>query len=109
MRVSRPKTSLLLSIFLLTLFSIPIAVRAQDDNDDDDYDVKARVVRISLLGGEVNLRRNGNKDFEPARLNYPLVEGDTISTGKDSNLEIQVDARNFIRLAANSVLRIITL
>ena len=109
MRVSRPKTSLLLSILLLTLFSIPITVRAQDDDEDDDYDVKARVVRISFLGGEVNLKRNGNKDFETARLNYPLVEGDTITTGKGSNLEIQVDSRNFIRLAPNSVLRIITL
>ena len=111
MRVSRLKTSLLLSLLLLTLFSIPITVRAQDDTDDadDDYDVKARVVRISLLGGEVTLQRNGNKDWEAARLNYPLVEGDTIATNKDGNLEIQIDSRNFIRLASNSALRIITL
>ena len=110
MRVSRHKIHLLYYFLLLTLLAIPITARADDDDDkDDDYDVKARVVRISLLGGEVNLKRNGNKDWEPARLNYPLVEGDTITTGKDSNLEIQVDARNFVRLAANSVLRIITL
>ena len=108
MRVSRHKIRLLY-ILLLTLLAIPITARADDDDQDDDYDVKARVVRVSLLGGEVNLKRNGNKDWEPARLNYPLVEGDTIATSKDSNLEIQIDARNFVRLAANSVLRIITL
>ncbi|HJS22950.1 MAG TPA: DUF6600 domain-containing protein, partial [Pyrinomonadaceae bacterium] len=110
MRVSRHKIYLLHYFLLLTLFTITITARADDDDDkDDDYDVKARVVRISLLGGEVNLKRNDNNDWEPAKLNYPLVEGDTIATSKDSNLEIQIDARNFVRLAANSVLRIITL
>ena len=109
MRVSRRKINLLFYFLLLTLLTIPITTRADDNEEDDDYDVKARVVRVSLLGGEVNLKRNGNKDWEPARLNYPLVEGDTIATSKDSNLEIQIDARNFVRLAANSVLRIITL
>ena len=109
MRVSRPKNRLLFYFLLLTLLTIPITTRADDKEEDDDYDVKARVVRVSLVGGEVNLKRNDNKDWEPARLNYPLVEGDTIATGKDGNLEIQIDARNFVRLAANSVLRIITL
>jgi hypothetical protein len=109
MRVSRPKTSLLFYFFLLTLFLIPITARADDDDDSDDYDVKARVARVSLIGGEVNLKRNGNQDWEPVRLNYPLVEGDTIATGKGSLLEIQVDARNFVRLTATSVLRIVTL
>ena len=110
MQVSRRKTSLILCAALLTLFSISITARADDDDDaDDDYDVKARVVRISLIGGEVNLKRNGNQDWEPARLNYPLVEGDIVATDKESRLEIQIDARNFVRLAANSTLRIVTL
>jgi len=109
MRVSRLKTILFLSSFLLTLFSIPIAVRADDNDDDDDYDVKARVVRISLLEGDVSLKRGDSNDWEAVKLNYPLVEGDTIATAVNSNLEIQVDARNFIRLSGNSVLRIVTL
>lgn len=108
MKVSRLKTSLL--IFLLTFFSITVSARAFDDDDDsDDYDVKDRVVRISLTTGEVNLKRKGNTDWENARLNYPLVEGDTIATGKDSRMEIQVDARNFVRLAPETALRIVTL
>src|SRR5215218_9845447 len=107
MQVSRLKTSLILWTLLLTFFSITITARADDDDDaDDDYDVKARVVRISLIGGEVSLRRNGNQDWETLRLNYPLVEGDTVATDNDSRLEIQIDARNFVRLAANSTLRI---
>ncbi|MGH8525090.1 MAG: DUF6600 domain-containing protein, partial [Gammaproteobacteria bacterium] len=83
-------------------------MRAADD-DDEDYDVKARVIRVSLLKGEVNLKRNGNTDWERARLNFPLVEGDTLATDRDSRVEIQVDARNFVRLDASSILRIVTL
>src|SRR5215510_9827915 len=107
MRVSRLKTILLLSSFLLTLFLTPIIARA--DDDDDDYEVKARVARISMIDGQVNLKRNDSKDWEAAKLNQSLVEGDTVSTAADSKLEIQIDARNFIRLSSNSVLRINTL
>src|SRR5689334_14305626 len=111
MRVSRLKTILLLSSFLLTLLSIPITVRADDDDADDadDYDVKARVVRISMIEGDVSVKHIDSKDWEAVKLNYPLVEGDTVSTAANGNLEIQVDARNFIRLSGNSVLRIVTL
>ena len=86
MQVSRPKTCLIIWTFLLTFFSITVTARADDDDEADDYDVKARVVRISLMGGEVNLKRNGNQDWERARLNYPLVEGDTLATDKDGRL-----------------------
>ena len=107
MEVSRRNISLLLSLLLIT-FSITTTARA-DDEEPDEYEVKARVVRISLIDGEVNLKRHGNQDWERTRLNYPLVEGDTLATGKDSRLEIQVDSRNFVRLTANTIIRIVTL
>ena len=108
MQVSRRNAKLL--VLLLTVFSINTIARATQDTDEpEDYDVKARVVRVSLITGEVNLKRNGNQDWERARLNYPLVEGDTVSTDNDSRMEIQVDARNFVRLAPGSALRIVTL
>ena len=66
-------------------------------------------MRVSLINGEVNLKRNGSQEWEAIRLNYPLVEGDTLTTGKDSRLEIQIDARNYLRLAQGSSLRIVTL
>jgi uncharacterized protein DUF6600 len=97
----------ILSLFL-TLFAVNVSARAADD-DGEDYDEKARVVRISLIKGEVSLKRNGNNDWERARLNFPLVEGDTVSTDRESRLEIQIDARNFVRLESNSILRIVTL
>ena len=93
MKVSRLNASLL--VLLLTLFSITATAQqpADDPNDEaEDYDVKARVVRISMMNGDVSLKRAGNQDWERARLNYPLVEGDTVATEKEGRMEIQVDA-----------------
>src|SRR5688572_13294060 len=110
MRSTRPFYAAFL-ILLLTVLSSSIIARGADDETDEpeEYDVKARVVRISLLTGEVNLRRDGESEPERARLNYPLVEGDTISTAADSRVEIQFDARNFVRLGPETILKIVTL
>ena len=108
MRSTRRSLHATVLFLLLTLFVTAHSVRAEDDYADE-YDEKARVVRISLIKGEVSLKRSGNSDWERARLNFPLVEGDTVSTDRDSRLEIQVDARNFVRLESNSILRIVTL
>ncbi len=104
--------SLSTSLFLLTILSLPCVAFAADEVDEidgDEYDVTARVVRLSLITGDVSIKRNGSTDWERARLNTPLVEGDLISTGAEARTEIQIDARNFLRLAANSMLRIVTL
>jgi hypothetical protein len=95
-------------LLALTFLSVNISVRAYDD-EAEQYDVKARVVRISLISGEVSLKRKGNTDWERARLNFPRVEGDTVSTDRESRLEIQIDARNFVRLAPSSTLQFVAL
>ena len=95
---------------LLTLCSTPIRASAADDADDgEEYDVTARVVRISLITGAVSVKRNETNDWERAQLNTPLVEGDAIATDNEGRVEIQIDAHNFVRLGANSMLRIVTL
>src|ERR1700674_2254027 len=113
MRSTRPVYSklFLLLLILLTCLTNKTVARPADAADDgvEEYDVKARVVRISLMSGEVSLKRKDNPEWEQARLNYALVEGDTISTAAASRVEIQIDARNFVRLGANSILRIVTL
>ena len=108
-RFGRPVS--LTFLLLLTLLTTTLVARAADDDaeEGDEYDVKARVVRISLITGDVSLKRNGNTDWERARLNFALVEGDTISTDAQARVEIQFDARNFVRLGSNSILKIVTL
>jgi hypothetical protein len=81
----------------------------------DDYtpEVTARVVRISFIRGDVQIRRadeNGVKaDWERAALNLPIVEGDEISTGENTVVEIQLDSSNHIRLWENAYLKFTTL
>jgi hypothetical protein len=93
---------------------IKTAVAAASDADvkpyTDEYDVTARVARVSLLRGDVQLLRAGiNTHWERATLNLPLVEGDTLATGHDAHVEIQVDARNFVRVGEDASLRLVTL
>src|SRR3954467_6938885 len=107
-RLSAPTALLFLLSAMLLLTP---AARAADDTyeNDDEYEERARVLRVSLLKGEVSLKRAGNDEWEDARLNTPLVEGDVLSTGRDSRGEIQADARNFVRVGPDSVIKIVTL
>lgn len=108
MRPNRP-THVALLVLLSALLLSAIPARAAEDVTEDEYEERARVIRVSLTRGEVSLRRAGDIEWERARLNVPLVEGDTLATGPDARLEIQLDARNFIRVGADSVLRVVTL
>jgi len=94
---------------LLLIFLLNPAIARADDNDADDYDVTARVVRLSLIQGDVSVRRHDSNQWEAVRLNTPLVEGDSLSTGSAARAEIQIDGRNFLRIALDSELRIVTL
>ena len=62
-------------LLLLTLLTTTLVARAADDDveEGDEYDVKARVVRISLITGDVSLKRAGNTDWEGAKLSFALV------------------------------------
>jgi hypothetical protein len=106
----RPSSPLLRTLlFLFTLILSPAAALAADDTQEQEYDERARVLRVTLVKGEASLLRAGNDEWESVRLNLPLVEGDRLATGRDSRLEIQVDARNFVRLGPDSTLRVVTL
>ncbi len=108
---TRPVYSTVFLLVLTLLTCLTTIARAADEEADEteDYDVKVRVIRISLITGEVSLQRKDSTEWESAQLNSPLVEGDTISTGSQARVEIQISARNFVRLGANSILRINTL
>ncbi|HLM54905.1 MAG TPA: DUF6600 domain-containing protein [Pyrinomonadaceae bacterium] len=108
MRSSRwlPRTLLFL---LPLLFLSPAAALAADDTTENEYEEQARVLRVTLVKGDGSLLRAGSDEWETVRPNLPLVEGDRLTTGRDARVEIQVDARNFIRLGAGSTLRVVTL
>jgi hypothetical protein len=107
MRYTRHLSLIVLALLVL-LVNVATSV-ANVEPDRTDYRVRARVARISLQRGDVQLRRAGSSDWESATVNLPLVEGDQLATGQDAHLEIQIDAYNFVRVSENSLLSIVTL
>ncbi len=66
-----------------------------------------RVARISLIEGEVSIRRANDpgKDWFDATLNLPLDESDQLYSGPDGRAEIQLTGRNIVRIDRNTNLR----
>ena len=92
-------------------FLMPLLVVHVSAYETDDYvpEITAKVSRITYLTGDVKIRRSGGDDWERAVTNLPVVEGDEIATDANALLEIQFDRDNYVRLAQNSYLKIITL
>jgi hypothetical protein len=63
------------------------------------------VARISLMNGEVSLKRGDTGDLIAAAINAPLMVSDRVITGQGSRAEIQFDSANLLRLSAISEVR----
>lgn len=105
-------TKRFLGVFLI-LFPVILTntINAFGFETDDDYtpQVTARVARITLLNGDVQIKRNSVENWEKATNNLPLAEGDELTTSRDARIEIEFDRYNYLRLAENSYLKITTL
>lgn len=88
---------------LLMLLAVPFCgvVLAQTNDDEPGRGV----ARISLINGDVSVRRGDSGDWVAAAVNAPLVVPDSIHTGDGSRAEVQLDYANMIRLAANTEVR----
>jgi hypothetical protein len=97
--------------FLLPLFVLNSgnALANPFDDDDETPDITARVARISFLSGEAKIKHAGDRDWERATQNLPIVEGDEISTNRGARLEIQFNRDNYLRISENAYLKITTL
>ena len=100
--------SLIAVAILVSLLGVS-NVTANSGGDTEEATVQPRVARISLLTGDVQVRRAGTSEWESATVNLPLIEGDQLATGNDGRLEIQIDAYNFVRIGEKSFLSIVTL
>src|SRR5271170_6446954 len=77
-------------------------LQAQQDPDD----LKRGVARISLMDGDVSVRRGDSGEWVAGVINAPLMADDFISTGPNSRTEVQFDASNLLRLGANAQLHL---
>ena len=83
------KFGMLLAIIAVLTLAKPAAAQTKPE---------LGVARISLTNGEVTTRRGDSGDWVEGRVNLPLVEGDSIATGRASRAEVQLDSANFVRL-----------
>ena len=68
----------------------------------DPGDVKRAVARISLIDGDVSVRRGDSGDWVAAAINAPLLSTDDLVTGQNSRAEIEFDASNVLRIGGNA-------
>src|SRR4051812_41128968 len=69
---------------------------------DPAADQQHGVARISVIQGDVNVRRGDSGDLVAAVSNAPLVKQDHIQTSPGSRAEVQIDSANIIRLGQNT-------
>ncbi len=60
------------------------------------------VARVSLISGDVSVRRGDSGDWVAAAVNAPLVADDQVVTGDGSRAEVQFDSANVIRLSSDA-------
>lgn len=77
----------------------------QQQEPDGQYEQGRGVARISVLNGEVSVRRGDSGDVVAAAINGPLMANDSILTGSSSRAEVQLDWANLLRVGPNSEVR----
>jgi len=90
----------LMRVVLIGVLAVP--AWAQDPGDAPDHGV----ARVSLLKGEVTVRRGDSGELVAAELNAPLVARDHVLTDEDARAEIQLDWANLVRLSEDSEVRL---
>ena len=98
-----------MSALLATLAAIAIAT-AQDvpaDPNNGDADGPGRgVARISLVNGDVSIRRGDSSEMIAGVVNAPVTVGDAVITGPQSRAELQFDHSNLLRIGAGADIRL---
>ncbi|MCC7154098.1 MAG: FecR domain-containing protein [Bryobacterales bacterium] len=78
------------------------SLRAQTDQDAPGRGV----ARLSLLNGDVSVRRGDSGDWVAAAINAPVLAEDRIYSGAASRAEVQFDYFHRIRLSAETEVRL---
>lgn len=82
---------------LLFAFSAALPARAQDADD-----AQRGVARISIMDGQVSVKRGDAGEWVAGIINAPLMSDDSIATAPNSRAEVQFDASNILRIGGNA-------
>ena len=72
----------------------------------DDSGPGRGVARVSIVNGEVSVRRGDSGEVVAGALNSAVMVGDAIITGQQSRAEVQFDGSNMMRIGAMSDVRL---
>lgn len=95
------RNSLLALLPLAILFAGILAPGARAGGDGYSY---ARIVRLSLVGGDVQVMRSDESKWEPALLNMPIQQGFVLGTN-NGHAEVEFENGGAMWVADNSVLQ----
>ncbi len=75
---------------------------AGSDSESDPADRQHGVARVSIVQGDVNVRRGDTGQLEAAAINAPMMASDHLQTSPGSRAEIELDSGNLIRVGPNT-------
>jgi len=90
---------------MLAVLTLALAAANQAPAQDADSSGRG-VARLSLLSGDVSVRRGDTGEWVAAAVNAPLMGEDQVLTSGGSRAEVQLDYANFARLSGNTELRL---
>jgi len=93
---------------LRLLIALPLVLTMLGASGAVWADPPARAGRLSVIDGELALRRDGSQQWESASVNLPLTSGDELATESDSRAEIRIGS-SVLRLDENTSLEILRL
>jgi uncharacterized membrane protein YgcG len=99
----------LLTALAAVLIAAPVFLRAQEATAPQSQPgIPDRAVgRLSIINGQVGVRRGEGGEWVAGIINAPLMVGDDIATtGAGSRAEIQFDSANLLRIGANAEARL---
>ena len=103
MRRNRIELTALAGAVLLTA-GLVSPVRAQDQND-----MQHGVARISVMDGQVSVRRGDAAEWVAGIINAPLMADDSSATAPNSRAEVQFDSAAMLRVGGNAEVHLTTL
>src|SRR6185503_1213153 len=68
----------------------------------DADDLRRGVARLSVVNGDVSVRRGDSGEWVAAAANAPVMTDDHIATGPNSRAEVQFDASAVLRIGGNA-------
>ena len=92
-----------IQLIWLSLLAATLAVPAWTQESEEGPG--RGVARISLLHGDVSVRRGDTGEWVAAAVNAPVIVPDSMLTGAGSRAEVQFDSASLIRLAPDTEVR----